>query len=141
MQAVSHMAWNDDPQSHRGTSTMDGVIGGALHYGSAIFWAAFFEALFGRRAERSTAAAAAGGAAIAAAAYMTDYHVVPNRFKPGFEAYLSSRALLTVYAALAVGLAAAARLRGLCNHQVEDQYEGDKRRNAERGPDVVVTPK
>jgi len=140
MHAVSHIAWNDHPASHRGDAPVDAVIGTSLHYGSSIFWAGFFEALFGRRAERSTAGAVAGGAAIATAAYITDYHVVSDRFKPGFEAYLSPPALFTVYVALALGLAASARLRGLCNHQVENEQEGDKRGHAQRGPDVVVSP-
>src|SRR5690349_2192761 len=110
MQAVSHIAWDDAPESHRGGSAENAVIGGLLHHGASIFWATFFEALFGRDAERSTSAALAGGAAIATAAYITDYHIVSDRFKPGFEAYLSERSMFAVYAALAVGLAAGARL-------------------------------
>jgi hypothetical protein len=140
MHAVSHIAWNDAPESHKGRTLHNAVIGSALHHGACIFWATFFEALFGKRAERSTATALVGGATIATAAYITDYHIVSDRFKPGFEAYLSNRSLFIVYAALAAGLAVGARLRGLCNHQVEDRDERDERRESERGPDVVVTP-
>lgn len=110
-----------------------------MHHGASIFWATFFEALFGRRAERSSTAAIAGGATIAAAAYITDYHIVSDRYKPGFDAYLSDRSLFLIYAALAAGLAAAARLRGLRHHQIEDHDESEKRRNAERRPDPLVT--
>jgi hypothetical protein len=140
MHAVSHIAWNDAPESHKGRTLHNAVIGSALHHGASIFWATFFEALFGKRAERSTSAALVGGATIATAAYITDYHIVSDRFKPGFEAYLSNRSLFAVYAALAVGLAAGARLRGLCHHQVEDRDESEERREAERGPDPVVAP-
>jgi hypothetical protein len=140
MHAVSHIAWGDSPESHRGRKTHNYLLGTALHHGACFFWSPFFEALFGRRAEKSTSAALAGGAAIATAAYNTDYHVVPERFSPGFEAHLSDRAFFLVYAGLAVGLAAGARLRGLCNHQVEDRDEREERREAERGPDVVVAP-
>ena len=140
MHAVSHIAWGDDPKSHQGHKAHNWVIGSALHHGASTFWATFFEAFFGTQAERSTGSALVGGATIAAAAYVTDYHVVSDRFKPGFEAHLSNRSLFAVYAGLAVGLAAAARLRGLCRHQVEDDHEGDEGRNPERRPDAVVTP-
>lgn len=140
MHAVSHIAWGDDPKSHTGKHTHNAVIGAALHHGACLFWATFYEAFFGRQAERSTAAALVGGATIATAAYVTDYHVVPERFKPGFEAHLSDRSLFLVYAALAAGLAAGARLRGLCRHQIKNDDESDKRRNAERRPHSVVTP-
>ena len=73
-----------------------------------MWWALFFEALFGKLARRSVVAAAASGAAISASAYLVDYYVVSRRFRPGFEAYLSPRAMLAVYAALALGFAAAA---------------------------------
>ena len=140
MHSVSHIAWNDDPESHQGRHAQNWLIGSALHHGASVFWATFFEALFGKGAERSTSAALVGGATIAAAAYVTDYHVVSDRFKPGFEAHLSDRSLFLIYAALAGGLAAAARLRGLYRHQVEDDDKSNERRNAERRPGMVVTP-
>src|SRR4051812_39076046 len=71
MHAVSHIAWNDSPRSHRGRKPHNALIGAALHQGASIFWAAFFEALFGRAAERSTSAALVGGATIATCAYVT----------------------------------------------------------------------
>jgi hypothetical protein len=140
MHAVSHIAWGDAPEAHKGRTLRNQIIGSTLHHGASVFWAVFFEALFGRRAERSTAAALAGGAAISAAAYVTDYHVVSDRFKPGFEAYLSDRSLFAVYAALAVGLAAGARLRGLNDHQIKNRNERHESRHAQSGPDMVVTP-
>jgi len=138
--AVSHIAWNDAPESHRGNEPHNALLGTALHQGACVFWAVFFEALFGRRAKRSTAAALVGGATISTAAYVTDYHIVSKRFTPGFEAHLSPRSLFGIYFALAIGLAAAARLRGLYHHQKENHDERDKSRNAERGPDRVVAP-
>jgi hypothetical protein len=136
--AVSHIAWGDKPESHHGQHTHNFVIGTALHQGASVFWAAFFEALFGEHAEGSGASALVGGSTIAAAAYITDYYVVSDRFKPGFEAHLSSRGLFSIYAALALGLAAGARLRGLYRHQVENDDERDERRSAERRPRPVV---
>jgi hypothetical protein len=140
MHAVSHIAWGDDPESHAGKHLHNFVIGTALHHGASIFWASFFEALFGERAERNTAAALVGGATVATAAYVTDYHVVSERFRPGFEAHLSNRALFAIYASLALGLAAGARLRGLYRHKVENRDERDERGNAQRRPDSVIAP-
>ena len=104
MHAVSHIAWDDDPESHKGRHTHNYVIGTALHHGASIFWATFFEALFGRAAERSTGSALVGGATIAAAAYVTDYHVVPQRLTPGWEYRLSRRSLAATYIVLALTL-------------------------------------
>ena len=151
MHAVSHIWYDDAPESHEGFKPVDAAIGTALHHGACFFWATFFEALFGKDAERSTPAALAGGATIATAAYVTDYHIVSERFKPGFEAYLSDRSLFLVYAGLALGFAAGARLRGLRrqkmeglhglrHHEIEDRDEGEERWKAERGPDVMVAP-
>jgi hypothetical protein len=140
MHAVSHIWYGDEPESHEGFRPADAAIGTALHHGACFFWATFFEALFGKDAERSTPAALAGGATVAAAAYVTDYHIVSERFKPGFEAYLSDRSLFLVYAGLALGFAAGARLRGLRDHEIEDRDEREESGKAERGPDVVIAP-
>ena len=140
MHAVSHIAWGDEPRAHQGRKVHNAVIGSALHHGACVFWAFFFEGLFGRRAERSTPAALAGGAAIASTAYVVDYCVVGDRFKPGFEVHLSKRAMFLVYAGLALGFAGAARLRRLYDHEVEDPDEGDERGHAERRPHAVIAP-
>jgi len=140
MEDVSHIAWGDDPRSPGRRSHTNWVVGALLHHGASVFWATFFETFFGKNAERSTASAIVGGTTIAAGAYLTDYHVVSDRFKPGFEAHLSNTSLVLVYASLAAGLAAAARLRGLYRHQIENRNERNKRRNSQRGPDAVVTP-
>lgn len=138
--AVSHIAWDDRPESHSGHYIHNGFIGAALHHGACVFWATFFEAIFGRDAERSTSSALIGGATIASAAYVIDYHFVSARFKPGFEVHLSPRSLLAVYTTLALGFAGAARLRGLYNHQKENRNKRDERRHAERSPDRVIAP-
>lgn len=139
--AVSHIWTGRAPLAHAlAPSRRNAVIGLALHQGAAIFWAGLFEPLFGRRGERSTAAAIAGGASVAAAAYVTDYHIVPRRYTPGFEAALAPRALLLVYGALALGFAACARLRGLRHHQVENHHEREESGHAERRPDAVIAP-
>src|SRR5690606_4831989 len=111
LNAASHIAWGGRRESHAGKHGGHAAVGVALHHGASIFWALGFETLFGRRAERSVPDALLGGAATAATAYVVDYHVVPYRFVPGFEARLKNRSLFYVYAALALGLAATAQVR------------------------------
>jgi hypothetical protein len=69
-----------------------------------------FEALLGHRARQGVRQAAVAGGATAATAYVVDYYVVHERFRPGFERYLSGRSMFGVYAALAAGFAVAALL-------------------------------
>ena len=138
--AVGHIWTGRHPALHAIAPTRrNAVIGLLLHQGASVFWAGFFEPLFGKRAERSTSAALAGGASVAAGAYITDYHIVAPRFRPGFEVSLPPPAIFLVYSALAAAFAASARLRGLRNHQVEDADERDESRHAERRPDAVVS--
>ena len=109
--AITHIYDGGTPPPHDGPNRRNTALGLAIHTGACIFWAVFYEALFGKRARRDPQAAIASSAAIAATAYFVDYYVVHRRFRPGIEAYLSRGSLVAVYAALAVGYAAAARLR------------------------------
>ena len=130
LNAVAHIYDGGAPPRVDGPRHRNTFIGLALHAGASMWWAAFFEGLWGRLARRSTPSALVGGAAIAASAYLIDYHVVGPRFRPGFERFLSAPAMFAVYAALAAGLAVASRLGRLGDHQVEDRDERDERRHA-----------
>lgn len=80
---------------------------GALLNSAAVFsWAAVYAVLRGPRTRTDYARAVTAGVATSALAYVIDYHVVPNRFTPGFETRLPDRSLGLIYAALALGLAA-----------------------------------
>jgi hypothetical protein len=119
-------------RDHGGRNT---ALGFAIHTAASVWWALFFEAL--PRAHKKEL----GAAAVSGLAYIVDYHVVHRRFRPGFEAHLSSRSLVAIYAALAAGFALSARLqRRLDHHQVENRDERDERRPAERRPQRVVAP-
>ena len=86
------------------------MTGVALHVGACIFWAVFYEKLFGRVADRGELPTALlGGAAVATAAYVTDYRVVPKRLTPGWESRVNGRSLAAIYTVLALSLP----LRGL----------------------------
>jgi hypothetical protein len=128
--AVSHCLWPRRAFTETGPSARFTLTGLAIHQMSAIFWALLYETLLTRPSRRrlrdhgpggvrqsdnvdsaGATAAIATAAATTALAYAVDYHVVPRRLTPGFEAHLSGRSLFCVYAALATGLAVAALCR------------------------------
>jgi hypothetical protein len=95
----NHAPWRND-LSWKYTGT------GALLNSAAMFsWAAVYAVLRGRRTQTDYARAVTAGVATSALAYVVDYHIVPDRFTPGFERRLPDRSLGLIYAALALGLA------------------------------------
>ena len=108
--AITHIYDGGPPPAHDGPHGRNTALGLTIHTAASIFWAVFFETLFGRHARKGLGKALAAGAGIAGTAYVVDYYVVHRRFRPGFEAYLSDRSMFAVYAALAAGYAAAAVL-------------------------------
>jgi hypothetical protein len=108
--ATSHIAWGESAGNVAVVDTKHTLLGGILHVGACVFWAAFYEKYFARAAERGSAAKALlGGGAVAAAAYVTDYHIVPKRLTPGWEYRVSPGSLAVIYTVLALSLP----LRGL----------------------------
>jgi hypothetical protein len=108
LNAVTHCLW-PDASSQETPSIKYTALGATIHMGSAVFWGVLFESLCGRRSRPAGIVSAA--AATALIAYVVDYHVVPKRFTPGFEAHVSTRSLAMTYVALAAGLAIAALAR------------------------------
>lgn len=109
--AISHIHSGKSPQEHANGSPRHVAAGFVIHQGACVFWAVLFEALLGRSARPAARRPMLAGAAIASAAYLTDYHLVPPRLRPGFEATLSRRSTLLVYAALGIAFAAAGVMR------------------------------
>ena len=110
--ATSHVAWGEEAAGVRAVDVKHTALGAAIHAAAGVFWAGVYEKLFGRHAERGNLTKAlAGGAAVAALAYVTDYHLVPKRLTPGWEARVSGRSLAVTYAALAASLPLRALLR------------------------------
>lgn len=125
LNATSHILWGDEAASKDRASLKYTLSGFLLNHGSAIFWALFYEKLFGARAAGSAPPTRANGrrtkgrtappslarpllgaGAVTAAAYVIDYHLIPRRFTPGFEKRISGKSLSAIFAALAMGLAA-----------------------------------
>lgn len=110
LNAVSHIAWGDEAARHKDVSLKYTGTGFLFNHAAAVMWASVYEHWFGQAAERGEVGKAlTGGAAVAGLAYLTDYHLVPERLTPGFEKRLSGRSMAAVFGALALSLP----LRGL----------------------------
>jgi hypothetical protein len=110
LNAVSHVTWGNEAARHTDVSLKYTGTGFVLNHAAAVLWATLYERWFGRAAESGDVAGAlTGGAVVAGLAYLTDYHLVPERLTPGFEKRLSGRSLAAVFGALALSLP----LRGL----------------------------
>ncbi len=104
--AVSHILWGDDAAQSEQLDAQHTLAGAALNAMAVTGWAGLHELLMPRRGAPGVTRAVLSGVAVSALAYITDYHVVPKRFTPGFEKRLSRTALLGMYATLALSLAA-----------------------------------
>lgn len=109
--ATSHILWGDAAGRQDKPSLKYTVPGFLLNHLSAVFWAGFYEACFSRRgtpggATQSLAKPVLGAVVVSAGAYLTDYHLVPRRFTPGWEKRLSGKSLAVTYGMLALGLMA-----------------------------------
>ena len=111
--AVSHILFGDEAAKHDELSAKHTLAGALLNTAAIGSWAVVGELIFGgERRPTNLPAALAAGAAVAGIAYVTDYHLVPDRLTPGFEKRLSNKSLLAIYGALAVGLGV-----GLCRQR------------------------
>jgi hypothetical protein len=96
----SQWIWGRHAKYRNGFTVRHTVVGYAIHHAASIFWALFYE-----KARRGPALRDA--AITSAVASAVDFRLTPPRLRPGFEKRLSQPALVAVYAAFALGLAAA----------------------------------
>ncbi len=102
--AVSHIAFGDEAAAQDSASMKYTATGLALNAAAVTSWAALYELLFRDHDKADLGDSLIRGAVVSALAYVTDYHVVPDRLTPGFEKRLSNRSLLAVYVTLAAAL-------------------------------------
>lgn len=102
--ATSHIAWGEQAARQSKPSLKYTGTGTLLNYGGSVFWALLYEGLAGKR--HSPGRALLHGGIVSTAAYITDYHVVPRRFTPGFEKRLPGKWLALIYTAFGAGLCA-----------------------------------
>ena len=107
--AVSHWAWGDEAFERQAADLSHTGVGYLTHHSAATFWATSYAALASQTpALRTVPGLLLGAGATSGIAYVADFKLTPRRFTPGYEHRLSTEALVAVYAALAVGLAAGA---------------------------------
>lgn len=114
LNAISHIVHGDEAFRQFEPSVKYTLTGIFLNDGAMVSWAALHETFFGKAKESGNLTVSlAGGVLVSLAAYLTDYHLVPGRLKPGFEKHLMPRSLLLIYLvmALALGLADSRRFR------------------------------
>ena len=105
LNTVSHIAYGDEGFEHPELSLKYTGTALALNQFSVVGWGLLHEWLFGRaRDEGRWKVSLVGGALVSALAYVVDFKLAPERYKPGFERLLSSRGLLAVYVMLALAL-------------------------------------
>ena len=97
---ISHILWGPQAGKVNTINVKYTLAGLALNTGACWFWAWLYQ----RTSRASAPKGAAGAVGVAALAYITDYHLIPRRFTPGFELSLSRRSFPWIYAALAAGL-------------------------------------
>lgn len=106
----SQWVWGQREAYRRDATIKHTLVGYAIHHATSIFWASFYEHLFGRSRDRELEQVSVGqivaeAAATTAVAYFVDYYVTPKRFRPGFKKHLGPRSIFASYAAFAAGLA------------------------------------
>ena len=105
--AISHIVFGDKAYDERGLSLKYTGTAIALNQSAIFAWALLHQALFGRAQKRGDLKTSLlGGVWVSLVAYLVDYHLVPNRLKPGFEHHLMPRSLVFIYAVLALTLGA-----------------------------------
>ena len=104
--AISHWIWGPPAFRVNRTTLRHTLAGYLIHHAASVFWGVLHALAWGVQPQaKRPLPALVGAAAAAAAAYFVDYRMTPERLTPGFEHRLSTRALVTVYASFALGLA------------------------------------
>lgn len=92
--------------AHRRSFSLRHTLTGFLiHHITATGWALLHERVFGGGRAQRPARQLRNAMITAAIANVVDYRLTPRRLQPGFEAQLSRKSMLAVYAAFALGLA------------------------------------
>lgn len=105
LNAISHIAWGEEAFGQEAPSIKYTLTGLLLNDSAMVSWAMLHEMFFGRaKDDGNWRVSLLGGGVVSLAAYITDYHLVPERLKPGFEKHLKPRSLLAIYIVLALVL-------------------------------------
>jgi hypothetical protein len=116
----SQWVWGQRAAQQTRVTVRHTALGYVIHHASAVLWAVLHEKMHGEvRARTSMPVELARAGATTAVAAFVDYGLTPKRFQPGFDKHLSLVSIAAVYAAFALGLAAA-RMR---RHHATDRKD------------------
>ena len=102
---VSHIAFGEEGFEQNELSLKYTGSALLLNQVSVTSWALLHEWIFGKaRDDGQWSVSMAGGVLVSVLAYVADFKLAPDRYKPGFERELSSRGLIAVYVVLAIAL-------------------------------------
>lgn len=136
--AIAHIYDGGTPPAHDGSGGRNTLVGFGIHTAASLWWATFYElGLAAQPRPRPLRTAAA----LAALAYVVDYYVVDKRFRPGFEAYLSPRAMLAVYGALAAGYAWSGNRRAAVRNRQNERERAALARRARHSKLATQEPR
>jgi hypothetical protein len=108
--STSHWLHGQEAGSRQGADAAHTLVGYSTHHASAIFWALPFQAWLAAQPPRASLDLLRDATVMSAIAAVVDYGVAPKRLTPGWELVLSKQSIIATYAALAIGLAAGARV-------------------------------
>ncbi len=97
--AVSHMFFGEKAAQRDGFVPRETLIGLGLNAAALVTWGVLYETLAG---ETPLPASLASGTLASGVIYALDYHVLPERLRPGFEKRLGGGAIVAAYTALAL---------------------------------------
>ena len=100
--AICHMVDGDDVSTPSGFRPRESLLGLVLNATAMTAWGVLYEGALAVTRSKSNPATAAGASA---AAYVIDYHIVPDRLKPGIEKEMAPSGLFMAYTAFALTLA------------------------------------
>jgi hypothetical protein len=103
----SQWLWGEHAAYARRLSVKRTLVGYLIHHAASIFWAGLYNRVFRDAGEKPVSRILAEATGTSVAAYIVDYKVTPKRLRPGFEKHINARSMVAVYAAFAIGLAAA----------------------------------
>jgi hypothetical protein len=95
---VSHILLGEEESRIEGFDPRITLTGAALHAVSIGAWGALYRVLAGRPRFPQSLATAAGAGLVT---YFLDYHVFPQRIRPGFERRLSRKSIALAYLVMA----------------------------------------
>ena len=97
--AIAHMLLGEDAAQKNGFVPRETLTGLGLNSAALVTWGVLYEAVAGQIPFPQSLLTGAGASAII---YTLDYHILPEKLRPGFEKRLGNEAVIAAYLLLAL---------------------------------------